>query len=756
MKDEMEFSCTPRLAPAAQACNITFTAASTLVTTMSPDSALPTPEAIPASLQDEQAVTAVREGDIARYRELVERYQRRVYAVAWSRLGDAALAEEATQEAFIRAFRSLPLLRDGTKFPAWISAIARNLSISLGLRHHRELNKRARWALEQPTAEASVSAEESVCTPEMLRQTLAELSAKHRECLVLFYLENKSGAEAAALLGISEPALRVRLLRARAALREKLEERLGQSLGQLRPSSNLASSVMAVITSTSSAKTIGGAGVGATIAAGAAKILPFKLATALIPLAPGLGLVWSMNRADRLNYRDAEGFRVRLHRSNSRRDMLVLSGIFLLCVMITRAADPLLEPFINLLVGILCLGALGFWARSMQIKRSRYHINFFINIICTTFGILAVALGWIPQVLFPFIMLLGSLTVMTTINERPLRMDYNLFLRAVQGMLRTTAGDEELICDPSNYTRSQLLAFARFLGDRFLVDNFLWQESGLRLRLPDAKSLSIGEIIRRFPSRWKYSSWIDLGSNGTVSAHCSKGDDAFFLTLAVPYRAAGPELEARVTQAVSVAWARFRTGDETSAERILGQVPDSELFVVPLKHTTRYPGWYKFAVVVLVAFICVILAAMHETPADKQAQPISNQLRATMDQLDQEDSQVVALRDQIAIHTIQIQQLEQQAQDAELGIVRVPGSKASAADLQKPTQPPAPARAAALRQQADQLTKQNQLALARIDQIHEHEHQEDLKAKQLRQQIDEILNGPAIPATATTPAAPSE
>ena len=54
--------------------------------------------------QDAAAVAAVRNGDAERYRELVERHERRVFAVAWSRLGDAALAEEATQEAFIRGY----------------------------------------------------------------------------------------------------------------------------------------------------------------------------------------------------------------------------------------------------------------------------------------------------------------------------------------------------------------------------------------------------------------------------------------------------------------------------------------------------------------------------------------------------------------------------------------------------------------------------------------------------------------------------
>jgi len=101
--------------------------------------------------RDAQSVSAVRAGDVERYRELVERHERRVFAVAWSRLGDAALAEEAAQEAFIRGYRSLWLLGDGEKFGGWITSIARRAAINFGLRHRRELNKRERWALEKST-----------------------------------------------------------------------------------------------------------------------------------------------------------------------------------------------------------------------------------------------------------------------------------------------------------------------------------------------------------------------------------------------------------------------------------------------------------------------------------------------------------------------------------------------------------------------------------------------------------------------------
>src|SRR6266581_238518 len=131
-----------------------------------------------AAQQDESAVAAVRSGDVERYRELVERHERRVFAVAWSRLGDAALAEEATQEAFIRAYRRLWMLGDGAKFAGWVNTIARRVAINFGLHHRRELNKRRRWALENPetsTAEKPADETDPPCTPETLRQALAEL-----------------------------------------------------------------------------------------------------------------------------------------------------------------------------------------------------------------------------------------------------------------------------------------------------------------------------------------------------------------------------------------------------------------------------------------------------------------------------------------------------------------------------------------------------------------------------------------------------
>jgi len=699
--------------------------------TMLPAPITPEPEVPSASVLDKQAVTAVREGDTGRYRELVERYQRQVYAVAWSRLGDAALAEEATQEAFIRAYHSLPLLGDAAKFPAWISTIARNLSISLGMRHRRELNKRTRWALEQPTSEApQVEKEEMLCTPELLRQTLAELSATHRECLVLFYLEDKSGAEAAAMLGISEAALRVRLMRARGALREKLEGRLGESLEQLRPSATMASSVMAVITSTGSAKAAGGAGVGTTMAAALGKILPLKLAIWLIPLAslvPGLGVSWIMRRAEQRNYRDAEGFRARSHREIFGR-LFWFTGVLLLAIFIfTHLAFNLVGPqalFLGL--GLFSLAMLGLMARSLEIKRNRFYLGIFLNTCCTTAGMLAVGLGWMPTSMFSLAIFIGAVILIPTMAGRPLRMDYNLFLRATQGLLPISAEEEQPAGRAPAHNRGTLLAFARFLGGRFLVANFRWTERGLQLSLPAAKmnALPVSQIAQHLTTRWGQRSRVELGWDGAVWAQCSERDGNFLQTMDAPAKAPTAELETRVASAVGRAWGQFRAGDMAAAERILGQVPEAEVFLVPPGRANGYRVWAGVMLAVVVAMIFFAALNARRMMVMVEIQPLRDQMKKISDQEYQEAVRINQLREPTQARTREITLLLRQALSAD------------------------PAQKAALQEQVQQLLQANKDVYAQIDLILNHQDEERRAIEKLQKQIYELS-----PTHAPTPAA---
>lgn len=549
-------------------------------------------------------MAAVRGGDAERYRELVERHERRVYAVAWSRLGDAALAEEATQEAFIRAYRRLWLLGDGAKFSGWVNTIARRLAINSGLRHRRELNKRERWALENPETSAgenSANETDPLHTPETLRQTLAELPAAHRECLVLFYLEGKSGAEAAAALGISEAALRVRLHRARAAMRERLEEKLEGSLANLRPAKTLVPAIMAAVLVSSSAK----AAAGGTVAVGAgAKILSalgntflFSWVVPLISfvmLLPSLLVMSVIVRKERQNFRDAKGFRPELHRQFFRS---FIWGFPLVIVLMAVMNQSTLAAWgikgSQLFLGCFLLLATMIAARCTFFFRNRQAINSFVYCCIIMVGTIAFDLGWFPPSLASLPLLLATIWFAFTF-KRPMRMDYNLFLRAAHGQLKISDGMDDAPT-ANHFDRRALKSFARFLGAHLLVGNFRWETNGLALRLPPVASRFLTGMASLFMSPISRNcSRISLGFDGTVSAHCG-GTDLKDLSALKTGKLADPgELESVVAEIVSQAWLEFRSGNFAAAERALGDSPESDVFIMPPSHAKSMRWWRIF------------------------------------------------------------------------------------------------------------------------------------------------------------------
>jgi RNA polymerase sigma factor (sigma-70 family) len=538
--------------------------------------------------QDESAVAAVRGGDAERYRELVERHERRVYAVAWSRLGDAALAEEATQEAFIRAYRRLWLLGDGAKFSGWVNTIARRVAINFGLRHRRELNKRKRWALENPdvsTGENSADETNPLHTPETLRQTLAELPDAHRECLVMFYLEGKSGAQAAAALGISESALRVRLHRARAAMRGRLEEKLEGSLAKLGPAKTLAPAIVAGVLASSSAKAATG-GVGAAVASVLAKIgftkwlLPFASFFSFIIFLPMLAISWLVVRMELKNFRDQKGFRARLFRERSRWWILWFALMMVgFWILLPRLNLGNWKTFCLIIAGI-GLVTLPFQIRRLLINRSRYAIADTASSSVLFLSVLLVGLGWIPLGWCVTLIILQLFVMDWYQTQQPMRMDYNLFLRGAEGLLNADDADLQ---EKNNRSENELFAFARFLGTRWLASNHRLTEAGLELRLTPANATVWG-MLRNLPS-WSQDSRLLLQPDGRVTAQLGQRDRKILQRLRGENLPSDIELENVVARAIESAWGKFRTGDLAAAERAIGQMSEAEVFIKPRGRT---------------------------------------------------------------------------------------------------------------------------------------------------------------------------
>ena len=139
---------------------------------------------------------------------------------------------------------------------------------------------------------------------------------------MLFYLEGKSGAEAAAALGISEAALRVRLHRARAALRERLEEtrRLAAETppGQIARAGRHGGGAGFLFGESRDRRRNAGGGCRRKSARPAREDIHFFLAWPvvfrLIGALPGVAFAWWVGGVERRNYREPDGFRARMHR----------------------------------------------------------------------------------------------------------------------------------------------------------------------------------------------------------------------------------------------------------------------------------------------------------------------------------------------------------------------------------------------------------------------------------------------------------
>ena len=184
-----------------------------------------------------QLIERVRDGEHELFYELIRPYERRVYAATFSILRNPANAEDAAQEAFLKALKHIRQFRSEAKFSTWLIQIAVN---EARMRRRKENADRT-----EPIA--NEAAEEENYTPrdfadwreipsevlerkevrEKLTGALASLWQIYREVFVLRDIEQLSIEETSKALGISTASVKTRLLRARLMLRDLLAPGLG-------------------------------------------------------------------------------------------------------------------------------------------------------------------------------------------------------------------------------------------------------------------------------------------------------------------------------------------------------------------------------------------------------------------------------------------------------------------------------------------------------------------------------------------------
>ena len=188
----------------------------------------------PYALSDEDLVERIRQGETGLYEVVMRRYNQRLYRVARAILRDDAEAEDVMQQAYVAAYAHLDRFEGRARFSTWLTRIAVH-----------EALVRARRRRRQPLAFPSDGSGEDAAgrieargpSPEeeahaanlraLLESAIDSLPRRYRSVFVLRQIEGLSTAETALALGIREDAVKTRLLRARALLREELLERAG-------------------------------------------------------------------------------------------------------------------------------------------------------------------------------------------------------------------------------------------------------------------------------------------------------------------------------------------------------------------------------------------------------------------------------------------------------------------------------------------------------------------------------------------------
>lgn len=187
----------------------------------------------PVSHADEEDLVArAQAGDERAFEELVRRHADRLYAVVVRFIGDGQEAEEATQEAFLRAWRSIGRFKGDSQFFTWLYRIGIN---EAKRRVGRQVSAVKSTSLdEHPEAEVpdwSQAPEANAGHAELrgvLEEAIRALGPDHRASLILRDIEGLSTSEAAETMDIGEAAFKSRLHRARLSVRKAVDDYLGE------------------------------------------------------------------------------------------------------------------------------------------------------------------------------------------------------------------------------------------------------------------------------------------------------------------------------------------------------------------------------------------------------------------------------------------------------------------------------------------------------------------------------------------------
>jgi RNA polymerase sigma-70 factor, ECF subfamily len=192
-----------------------------------------------AQFNEEVLIQRIRDGERDLFYELIRPYERRVFAAALAILRNESDAEDAAQEAMLKAFKHIHQFRAESRFSTWLIQITVNEARARRRKEHADIIEPIADCQDEEGnyvprdfadwREIPLETLERKEVREKLAEALASLGEKYREVFVLRDMQHLSIEETAKALGISSASVKTRLLRARLMLRDLLAPGLGGS-----------------------------------------------------------------------------------------------------------------------------------------------------------------------------------------------------------------------------------------------------------------------------------------------------------------------------------------------------------------------------------------------------------------------------------------------------------------------------------------------------------------------------------------------
>ena len=193
--------------------------------------------------QDRELIEQARRGDRTAFRQLVQRHQRRAFAIALGLVRDENDAREVVQEAFLRVYRNLDSFQGGSSFFTWLYRIVSNLSIDLMRKPSRRLAELDETRqLENEADVPLLSRIEGADPADVVRRgelsrridaALAALPPYHRGVILMREVQGMSYEEISQAMGVSKGTIMSRLFHARRKLQRALADCYAEQIGRL-------------------------------------------------------------------------------------------------------------------------------------------------------------------------------------------------------------------------------------------------------------------------------------------------------------------------------------------------------------------------------------------------------------------------------------------------------------------------------------------------------------------------------------------